>query len=312
MVLKLVVVGAGNHSQRNHLPALARYAAIHPDQVALVGLCDLRRQHAEAVAGAYGFARAYADLGEMLCVEKPDACIAVTPIPVTVEIAGQIICAGLPLLMEKPPGATLAEAQRLVELVERHGARVMVSMNRRFDPALCAAQHWWGERPISYLRARIVRTNRAEPEFAYGTAIHPLDAMRAIAGDVGSYRVQIQHVGGVRWYVVHLWLAGGTQGVLEVLPTAGLQAESYAWCGEGAYVEATVGEHDAGAARGWEGGTLSLQHDTLAGEPLYVQNGTYAETAAFLSALQSGAPMHPSPAEVLQSVEICQAMMEQA
>jgi myo-inositol 2-dehydrogenase / D-chiro-inositol 1-dehydrogenase len=312
MALKLVVVGAGSHSQGNHLPALARYVALHPDEVVLVGLCDLRRQHAEAMAEAYGFARAYADLDEMLRVEEPDACIAVTPIPVTVQIAGHVIRAGLPLLMEKPPGATLVEAQRLVELVAQRSARVMVSMNRRFDPALRAAQHWWGDRPIAYLRACIVRTDRAEPEFAYGTAIHPLDAMRAVAGDVASYRVHVHHVSGVRWYVVHLQFASGTQGVLEVLPTAGLQAESYAWCGEGAYVEASVGEHDAGSARGWRGGTLALRHDTVEGEPLYVQNGTYAETAAFLSALQSDAPMHPSPAEVLQSVEICQAMIEQA
>jgi myo-inositol 2-dehydrogenase/D-chiro-inositol 1-dehydrogenase len=312
MVLKLVVVGAGSHSQLNHLPALARYVADHPGEAALVGLCDLRWQHAQVLAETYGFARAYADLGEMLRVEEPDACIAVTPIPVTVEIAAQVIQAGLPLLMEKPPGATLAEARQLVELVERHDVRAMVSVNRRFDPALCAARAWWGERPISYVRGRIVRINRAEPEFAYGTAIHPLDAMRAIAGDVASYRVQVQTVGGVRWYVVHLQFASGAQGVLEVLPTAGLQAESYAWCGEGGYVEAAVGEHDAGSARGWEGGTLALQHDTVEGEPTYVQNGAYAETAAFLSALQSGTPMHPSPAEVLQSVEICQAMMEQS
>jgi myo-inositol 2-dehydrogenase/D-chiro-inositol 1-dehydrogenase len=312
MVVKLVVLGAGNHSQQNHLPALAQYAAVHPDEVALAGLCDLRLQHAEAMAETYGFARAYADLGEMLRAERPDACIAVTPIPVTVRIAQQVIRAGIPLLMEKPPGATLAEAQQLVELAEQYDARVMVSMNRRFDPALCAARDWWGKRPISYLRARIVRIDRREPEFAYGTAIHPLDAMRAIAGDIASYRVRVQHVNSVRWYVVHLWFGGGTQGVLEVLPTAGMQGESYAWCGEGAYVEATVGEHDTGSARGWEGGTLAVRHDAVEGQPPYIQNGAYAEAAAFLAALQSGAALHPSPAEVLQSVEICQAMMEQA
>jgi predicted dehydrogenase len=310
MVLKLVVLGAGNHSQRNHLPALARYASAHPGEVALAGLCDLRQEHARAVAKAYGFGHAYADLDEMLRVEEPDGCIAVTPIAVTAEIAARVIRAGVPLLMEKPPGATLAEAQHLVELAERRQARVMVSMNRRFDPALRAAQGWWGEQPISYVHARMVRVDRREPDFAYGTAIHPLDTMRAIAGEIASYHVRIQRVGGARWHLMHLRFATGTQGVLEVMPTAGAQAESYAWCTEGAYVEVGVGEHDTGAARGWQDGTLVLQHDAARGEPSYVQNGAYAETVSFLAALRSGVPMHPSPAAVLQSVEVCHEMMQ--
>ena len=118
-------------------------------------------------------------------------------------------------------------------------------------------------------------------------------------------------VEGTAWYAAYVQFAGGAQATLEVLPTAGVQAESYAWCGEGAYVEVRVGEHDAGTARGWERDRLALQHDSPEGEPAYVQNGTYAETVAFFSALRSGAAMYPSPAQVLQSVEICQAMMEQ-
>ncbi len=312
MALKLVMVGAGNHSQRNHLPAVARYVSAHPGQVVLAGLCDLRLEHARALAETYGFARAYADLGEMLRVERPDGCIAVTPIPVTVEIAERIVRSGVPLLMEKPPGATWVEARQLVAIAERTGARVMVSMNRRFDPAIRAARSWWDERPIHYLRGCIARIDRREPEFAYGTAIHPLDAMRAIAGDIASYRTQVQMAEDAAWYVVHLQFAGGAQGTLEVLPTAGVQGESYAWSCEGAYVEVRVGEHDAGTARGWERGVLALRYDPPEGEPVYVQNGTYGETVAFLSALARGAAMHPSPAEVLQSVEICEAMMEQA
>lgn len=312
MALRIVVVGTGNHSERNHLPALARYASAHPGQVVLAGLCDLRLEHARAMAERYGFGRAYADADEMLRVEQPDGCLAITPIPVTAEMGERVVRAGVPLLMEKPPGATSREARRLVEMVERTGARIMVSMNRRFDPALQAAHGWWGEREIRYVRGSIARVDRREPEFAYGTAIHPLDAMRAIGGDVASYRAEAQTVQGAAWYVVHLEFARGAQGTLEVMPTAGVQGESYVWCGEGAHVEVRVGEHDAGTARGWQRGTVALQYGPSHGEPLYVQNGTYAETVAFLSALESGAAMHPSPAEVLQSVEICEAMMKQA
>jgi len=312
MALKLVVVGAGNHSQRNHLPAVARYASAHPGEIELAALCDLRLEHAQAMADTYGFAQAYADLDDMLCAERPDGCIAVTPIPATAQTAGHIAQTGVAVLMEKPPGATLQETRQLAKLVERIGARVMVSMNRRFDPAVRTACSWWGERKIHYVRGCIARVDRTEPEFAYGTAIHALDAMRSIAGDISAYRVQVHVVAGVAWYVVHLEFVDGAQGTLEVLPTAGRQAESYAWCGEDAYVEARVGEHDTGTADGWERGVLTLQYRPSEDEPLHVQNGTYGETVAFLSALQSGGLMHPSPAQVLQSVEGCQAMMEQA
>jgi predicted dehydrogenase len=64
--------------------------------------------------------------------------------PATKEIAARMIRAAIPLLMEKPPGATPDEAREIVELVKGTGAWVMVSMNRRFDPALRAALDWWG------------------------------------------------------------------------------------------------------------------------------------------------------------------------
>ena len=37
-MIKLVVLGAGNHSRRNHLPALARYVDEHPGEVELAEL----------------------------------------------------------------------------------------------------------------------------------------------------------------------------------------------------------------------------------------------------------------------------------
>jgi len=310
-LIKIVVLGAGSHSQHNHLPALARYVSTHPGQVSLAGLCDLRLGHAEEMAAQYGFARAYSDLDEMLRIEEPDGCIAVTPIPVTLEVASRVVRAGVPLLMEKPPGATVAEARALVDLVREVGAQVMVSVNRRFDPALTAALNSWGDRRIEHLHARIVRVRRREPEFMYGTAIHPLDAIRAIAGDVASHSVAVREVEGVRWYVVYMTFESGATGVLEVMPTGGCLAESYEWYGHEAQVWVGTGDSDRGLARAWELGEQVLEVDPSAGEPPFVRNGTYAETAAFISALDEGCALHPSPAEVLQSVELCQCIQEE-
>jgi predicted dehydrogenase len=304
-MIKLVVLGAGNHSRRNHLPALAKYVAEHPGEVALVALCDLRREHATAMAKQFGFARVYVDLNEMLAREQPDGCLAITPIPVTTEIATAVVEAQVPLLMEKPPGATVEEARSVVRLCEERGARVMVSVNRRFDPAVMALRTWWGERKLDYLHARMARVGRREPEFIYGTAIHAVDAVRAIAGDVASYEAKVIESRAARWYAVQLRFASGARGVLEIMPTAGHLAESYALFGDGAHAAAGTGEHDSGSLRCWQGGALALERKPAAGAPPYVRNGTYAEMAAFITALRERRAPHPSPREVLQSVEIC-------
>ena len=245
---------------------------------------------------------------EMLRAENPDACVAITPIPVTAEISTQVIRAGISLLMEKPPGATADEARTIVGLVEKAGARVMVSMNRRFDPALCAALDWWGDRPIPYLRGRIVRVNRREPDFMYGTAIHPLDAMRAVAGNVQEYSVDERLVDGIRWFVLRLVFESGTLGTLEVLPTAGSLGESYELVGDRIRALAGAGDTDSGVVHCWENGELLVEQCPSRGMPGFVRNGTYAETVAFISALQVGEALYPSPAEVLQSVELCEAI----
>lgn len=307
-MIKLVVLGAGNHSRRNHLPALARYVAEHPGEIELAGLCDLNEGLATEMARRHGFARAYTDLDEMLHAEQPDGCVAITPIPATKEIAARVIRAEIPLLMEKPPGATLGEAREIVDLVKGTGAWVMVSMNRRFDPALRAALDWRGERPIVYLRGRIVRHNRREPDFMYGTAIHPLDTMRAIAGDVQEYSVAERLVDGVRWYVIRLVFKNGALGTLEVLPTAGSLSESYELVGDGMRALAGAGDTDSGMARCWENGELVVESHPSPDLPSFVRNGTYAETCAFISALQAGRAPYPSPAQVLQTVELCQAI----
>jgi predicted dehydrogenase len=240
---------------------------------------------------------------------RPDGCVAVTPIPVTRQVASQVIESGVPLLMEKPPGATAAEARQIVELVRRTGAHVMVSMNRRFDPALRVALDWWGDRPLFYVRGSIVRVDRREPEFFYGTAIHPLDTLREIAGDVSSSRVDERQDGEVRWYGVRLAFERGTTGWLEVLPTAGYMGESYELYGPGCRALVRAGGSDTGEVRCWQAGQLVVDENPTLDDPIYVRNGTYAETAAFVKLLR-GQPAHPTPAEVLQTVELCEQIQQ--
>jgi predicted dehydrogenase len=162
------------------------------------------------------------------------------------------------------------------------------------------------------VRGTIARVDRREPDFMYGTAIHPLDAMRKIAGDVRDHEVDARKVGGVQWFVIRFAFESGALGVLEVLPTAGHNAESYEFAGEGYGVHVGAGENDSGQVRCWEKGQLVMEREPAQGLPGYARNGAYDETVAFLSALKEGRGPHPSPSEVLQSVELCHLIQEEA
>lgn len=310
--IKLALLGIGNHSQMNHLPSLVRYAERHPDEIELAALCDLRGEEARAAAEKHGFARAYTDLGEMLKEEKPDGCIAVTPIQATLPVATQIIRAGVPLLMEKPPGANLEETRRIVDLVEETGARVMVSVNRRFDLALQGALSWKGDRSLEYLRVSMIRHRRVEPTFMQGTAIHAVDAMRHIAGDVRDCAVDVHTVAGARWYIAQFDFEGGQRGTLEVLTTGGRKSEQYELFGPDYSISARVADFDIGALKAWENGELVVDEESGPGLPEFVRNGAYDETVEFIAALREDRAPGPAPADVLPSVEICDALARAA
>ncbi|MDA0747429.1 MAG: hypothetical protein O2954_12990, partial [bacterium] len=83
--------------------------------------------------------------------------------------------------------ATLEEARQLLAVARETGTPHMVSVNRRFEPLLRRAISWAKERgPLRYVRASILRHNRREPDFVYGTAIHCIDALREIGGEISS------------------------------------------------------------------------------------------------------------------------------
>jgi len=302
-MLKIVQLGVGQHSKRFHLPALARYVEKNPGEIELVGLCDLRREVAMEMAAQFGFARVYTDVNEMLATERPDGFIAITPWEITADIASRSIAAGIPVLMEKPMGQTLEQAQQVVALAKKHHARVMVSMNRRFSPSICSLLEHKPDRPSNYLRASILRHARDE-SFFWTTAIHPIDAMRHIAGDVREHSVEVRVVNGVCWFYVHMVFASGAKGLLEVLPTVGMDEETYELFGPNYRVKAIWG----GAVQCWEDRKLVFSDHPGAGEPECVTNGAYGETVEFIAALKEKRAFRSSLTDTMPSMELALSM----
>jgi predicted dehydrogenase len=124
--LRLAVIGVG-HLGKEH----ARILATLPE-VELVGVADINGDQVRAVAGRCG-TRAYTD--SLALINRIDAAVIGVPTIHHHPIAVEFLRCGIPLLVEKPLAATLAQADALVELARRHGTLLQVGHIERFNPA---------------------------------------------------------------------------------------------------------------------------------------------------------------------------------
>src|SRR6266566_7072868 len=112
-MIRLGLIGCGAHSESGHAIPLARYKAAHPDEIHLAAVCDLQIERAHEFCRKHGFLTAYRNVDEMLRQESLDGCIAVVPPENISELGIKLLKMGIPSVVEKPLGASLAEAQAL-------------------------------------------------------------------------------------------------------------------------------------------------------------------------------------------------------
>lgn len=314
MTLRLALVGCGEHSELSHAAPLARYASTRPGEIELVAACDLELSRAERFRREYGFARAYASLDELLAAERLDGCVTVMPVAHIGEVAAKVLERGIPCVIEKPLGTSLAEVERLAEVARRTDTPHMVSVNRRFMPYLNRAVHWARENGgLQYVRATMVRHRRDEPDFIWETALHALDALRHVAGEIKDYRATPHRPEGLsaNWYLVALDFDGGARGQLEVLPTAGVIEESYELFGEGFRARVVAGSGPQRSLQCWRGGRLEVKEFTDEGTPEDLRSGAFEEVLEFVGALREGRRPAPTVEDILPSSRVCFGIAEE-
>src|SRR4051794_10405510 len=124
--LRMAVIGVG-HLGKEH----ARILSGFPD-VELVGVADVNSEQARAVAERCG-SQAYADYRPLASLI--DAAVIAVPTKYHCAVASELIRRGISLLVEKPLAATVADAEELQRLAQRHGATLQVGHIERFNPA---------------------------------------------------------------------------------------------------------------------------------------------------------------------------------
>jgi myo-inositol 2-dehydrogenase / D-chiro-inositol 1-dehydrogenase len=312
-MIRIALAGCGEHSRASHAAPLARYAATHPNEIELVAACDLNRERAVEFCHSFGFARAYEDLDQMLEVEKPDACVSVMPMEKIGEVGIKLLQRRMPCVIEKPLGISLPDIERLAHIARETQTPHMVSVNRRFMPYLNQARSWMHQHgPLRYVRASQVRHQRSEPDFIWSTAIHAIDALRYIAGEVEKFDVTFLRAGmsDATWYVISLRFESGTTGQVEILPTAGMVEESYELFGEGCRTRVTAGSGTQRSLECWAGGERVIASHATEEEPEDLRNGAYQEVEEFVRALRTGSRPQPSIDDILPSARISFAIAD--
>ena len=312
-MIRIALAGCGEHSRTSHAMPLARFAAAHPDEITLVAACDLNREKASEFCGAFGFAQPYEDLDEMLEVEKPDACVCVMPMEKIGEVGIKLLERRVPCVIEKPLGTSLSEIERLARVARQTQTPHMVSVNRRFMPYLNEARSWVQQHgPLRYVRASQIRHERSEPDFIWSTAIHAIDALRYIAGDVEKFDVAFARgePNDATWYLISLRFESGATGQVEILPTAGMVEESYELFGEGYRACVTAGSGTQRSLECWVDGERVIVSHTTEDKPEDLRNGAYEEVEEFVRALQTGNRPRPSIEDILPSARISFAIAD--
>ncbi len=145
--VKVGVAGVG-HMGKEHARIYAELA-----EAELVGVHDSNPETARKIA-AKCRTRAFASLEEM--VEAVDAASIVTPTMTHLAIAEPFLRRGKHVLVEKPMAMDTAEARKLVDLAEKHGAKLAVGHVERFNPVLAALEERLG-------RPRFIEAHRLSP-----------------------------------------------------------------------------------------------------------------------------------------------------
>ena len=127
--LRVAVAGCGAIAPR-HIEAYADTGLTD-----LVGVFDVDRDRADALADRYDCPNVYTSIEDLLDAQNPDLVSIVTPPGTHAALAIAVLEAGRTVLLEKPPCITLSDMDRVAEAESRSAGRVYVVFQHRHGSA---------------------------------------------------------------------------------------------------------------------------------------------------------------------------------
>ena len=129
--MKVGVIGTGLMG-RDHVLALKRFSAFQ--DVEMTAAADMVEENRQKTSEVWPNARLYKDGYELLKNEKLDAVHICLPSFLHTDMAIAAMEAGLHVLLEKPACLSERDCERLLEVKNRTGVKVMVGQVLRFFP----------------------------------------------------------------------------------------------------------------------------------------------------------------------------------
>lgn len=313
MSFKICSIGCGDMATVGHGPAFQKYALENPE-VTLVACCDLDSAKAEQFRRSFGFVRAYTDMDEMLSREKPDAVSLIVPPEITKPLTIKLLRAGIPVILEKPPGLNREETLQLMEVAEQTGTPNQVAFNRRYMPMIQRfAQLRQGHTDL-FWQYDFYRSNRRDADFST-TSIHGIDTVRFLAGK--SYRsVDLHYYPNpqegdlVPTIALDFEFEDRTYGRITFAPASGICAERCTMHGTNEMIYATLPYRGINGSMDGSGSILVTEKNRIvlreeaSEEEFFISNGFYGENAHFFNCIRSGVCPQDDIASGLQAVEI--------
>ncbi|MEL6685860.1 MAG: Gfo/Idh/MocA family oxidoreductase, partial [Pseudomonadota bacterium] len=133
----ICLVGIGKIAVDQHVPAIA-------------GSDDWELAATVSRAGTVDGVPAYTDFDQML-TERPDIpviSLCLPPVP-RYDFAAKAIAAGRHVMLEKPPGATLAEVDALATMAKEAGVTLYTTWHSRMANGVAPAKAWLADKEIT-------------------------------------------------------------------------------------------------------------------------------------------------------------------
>ncbi|MGC6534310.1 MAG: Gfo/Idh/MocA family protein [Parvibaculales bacterium] len=197
-MLKFALVGCGRIAKR-HSDLLG------DGQISgakLIAVADKQKQRADEIGTAKNVP-AYADMHDMMRAEKPDVVTVLTESGLHPQHVIELAPYGADIVVEKPMALTLEDADKMIETCDRHGVRLFVVKQNRFNVPVVAMREALEQGRFGKLVLGTVRVRWCRPQAYYdqddwrGTwaydggvltnqASHHIDLLEWTMGDVES------------------------------------------------------------------------------------------------------------------------------
>jgi predicted dehydrogenase len=324
-VVGVAIVGCGRIGQRRGEVASADARS------AVRAVVDIDAAAAASLASATG-AVATADWEEVVASPAVDVVVVATPNAHLVQVAEAALRAGRHVLLEKPMGRSLAEAERLATAAAASGGVLKIGFNHRYHPGLAEllrvvasgrlgtlvhvlARYGHGGRP------GLEREWRSDPGLAGGghlldQGVHLVDLLNAVAGvpaeAVAFLRTAVWPIAPLEDNAYALYRYGdGMVAQIQVSMTQWKNRFSFEVVGElgAAAVEGLGGSYGEErlvlTRRRPEGGVPELEERVYPGPDA----SWTAEWDDFMGAVADGRPLHHgSPADGVAAMRMIDAL----